>query len=155
MARSCSTDLMVGACCRERTRASSAVMRWVPIAHSVTAILFWSIVSLLFCYRGGRLACVKVPVLSEHMTETEPRVSTVLRDLQRIFCLRIMLALIVMLAVSATGKPSGMNATATETQEMMRFGTLIQLGWSLRSHAALQWISVMAPSGFSQIRTRE
>lgn len=84
-----------------------------------------------------QLTCVSVPVLSEQMTETDPSVSTVLSDLQRIFCLRIMLALMVMLAVSATGKPSGIKATATETQDMMRLGTLIQPGWSFRNHVAL------------------
>jgi hypothetical protein len=71
------------------------------------------------------------------MTDTEPRLSTVLRDLQRILFLRIMLALMVMLAVTATGRPSGMKATATETQEMMRLETLIQPGCSRRSQAAL------------------
>jgi hypothetical protein len=44
--------------------------------------------------------------------ETAPRVSTVLRDLQRILFFLIMLATIVKLVVKAIGNPSGMNATA-------------------------------------------
>lgn len=75
--------------------------------------------------------------MSEQITETDPKVSTVLSDLQRILCLRIMLALMVMLAVTATGRPSGMKATATETHEMIKLGTLIQSGWSCRNHVAL------------------
>jgi hypothetical protein len=62
------------------------------------------------------------------MTETEPKVSTVLRDLQRTLFFLIICALIVMLAVRATGNPSGIKATATETQLMIKFGTLIQFG---------------------------
>ena len=108
------------------------------MVHSVTNILFYDSQQ----QKGDqeevcRLTWVNVPVLSEQMTETDPSVSTVLSDLQRIFCLRIMLALMVMLAVNATGKPSGMKATPTETQEMIRLGTLIHPGWSFRSHAAL------------------
>lgn len=72
------------------------------------------------------------------MTDTAPRVSTVLRDLQRTLFFRIILALIVRLAVNATGRPSGMKATATETQSTMSVGTLIQLGYSLLSQAALR-----------------
>ena len=71
---------------------------------------------------------VSVPVLSEQMTETVPRVSTVLSDLQRTLFLRSMLALIVRLAVRATGRPSGINATATDTQSTIKVGTLIQSG---------------------------
>jgi hypothetical protein len=52
--------------------------------------------------------------------------------------LRIMLALMVILAVRATGRPSGIKATATDTHEMMRLGTLIQSGYFLRSHVALR-----------------
>lgn len=82
------------------------------------------------------------------MTDTEPSVSTVLRDLQRIFCFRIMLALMVMLAVRATGRPSGMKATATETHDMMRLGTLIQSGYFFRSHVALSTLaSINRPFG--------
>lgn len=90
-----------------------------------------------------------MPVLSEQMTDTDPSVSTVFRDLQRIFCFRIMLALMVMLAVRATGRPSGMKATATETQEMIRLGTLIQSGYFLRSHAALLIISIKQPNNLT------
>lgn len=75
-----------------------------------------------------KLTLVSVPVLSEQMTDTDPRVSTVLSDLHRILFLRIMLALMVRLAVRAMGRPSGMKATATETHETMRVGTLIQPG---------------------------
>lgn len=71
---------------------------------------------------------VKVPVLSEQMTLTAPRVSTVFKLLQRILFLRIRLAVIVREAVNAIGRPSGMNAMATETQSTIRDGTLIQSG---------------------------
>ncbi len=94
------------------SRARSASMVWRPTAQSVTTILF----------------SVNVPVLSEQMTETVPSVSTVLSDLQSTLFFFIILAAIVSEAVVATGRPSGMKATATETQEMMRLGTLIQSG---------------------------
>ena len=55
------------------------------------------------------LFLVNVPVLSEQITETEPSVSTVLSDLQRILFLRMMFATMVKLVVSAIGKPSGMT----------------------------------------------
>ena len=84
-----------------------------------------------------KLTFVKVPVLSEHITETEPRVSTVLRDLHKILFFRMMLAVIVRLAVTAIGNPSGMNAMATLTQLTMSAGTEIQPGWFLRRYAAL------------------
>jgi hypothetical protein len=48
-----------------------------------------------------------------------------------------MLALMVKLAVSATGSPSGMKATATDTQLTMRLGTLIQSGYCTLNQAAL------------------
>lgn len=85
----------------------------------------------------GLLTFVRVPVLSEQMTETEPRVSTVFSDLHRILFFLMILATMVKLVVSAMGRPSGMKATAHETQLTIRRGTLIQSGWSLRSHAAL------------------
>jgi hypothetical protein len=62
------------------------------------------------------------------MTDTEPRVSTVLRDLQRILFLLIRLAVMVKFAVRAIGKPSGINAMATLTQSTISVGTLIQSG---------------------------
>jgi hypothetical protein len=71
---------------------------------------------------------VNVPVLSEHMTETAPKVSTVFNDLHRILFLLIRLAVIVKLAVKAMGRPSGMNAIATLTQSTIRVGTFIQSG---------------------------
>src|SRR5271154_3573125 len=80
---------------------------------------------------------VNVPVLSEQMTETAPRVSTVLSDLQRILFFLMRLAVIVRLAVKAMGSPSGINAMATLTQSTINVGTLIQSGWSFRSQAAL------------------
>jgi hypothetical protein len=75
--------------------------------------------------------------MSEQMTDTEPRVSTVFRDLQRILFLRIILAVIVRLAVKAMGRPSGIKAIATLTQSTMSVGTLIQLGNRLRIYVAL------------------
>jgi hypothetical protein len=71
---------------------------------------------------------VKVPVLSEQMTETEPRVSTVLSDLHRILFFFIRFAVIVRLDVTAIGRPSGIYAMATLTQLTMRADTLIQSG---------------------------
>lgn len=71
---------------------------------------------------------VKVPVLSEQMTDTAPKVSTVFRDLHRILFFLMILAVIVKLIVSAMGSPSGINAVATLTQSTIRVGTLIQSG---------------------------
>jgi len=48
-----------------------------------------------------------------------------------------MLALMVMLAVKATGRPSGMKATATDTHDIIRLGTLIHDGYWILSHEAL------------------
>lgn len=50
---------------------------------------------------------VNVPVLSVQMTDTEPKVSTVLRDLHRTLFFFIKFAVIVKLAVTAIGRPSG------------------------------------------------
>ena len=83
------------------------------------------------------LTLVKVPVLSEQMTLTEPRVSTVFRDLQRILFLRMRFAVIVRDAVNAIGRPSGMNAMATETQSTIKVGTLMNPGCFGRKYAAL------------------
>ena len=85
---------------------------------------------------------VRVPVLSEQITLTDPRVSTVFKDLHRILFFRIMFAVIVSDAVSAIGSPSGMKAIATETQSTIRRGTSIQLGCSFRRYAALRDISL-------------
>jgi hypothetical protein len=87
------------------------------------------------------LTLVKVPVLSEQMIETDPKVSTVFNDLQRIMFFLMMLATTVKLVVMAIGRPSGMNATAQDTQLTIKSGTLIQSGWLLRSHAALYQVS--------------
>jgi hypothetical protein len=62
------------------------------------------------------------------MTETDPKVSTVFRDLQRILFFLMMLATTVKLVVIAMGRPSGMNATAQETQLTIKSGTLIHPG---------------------------
>ena len=69
-----------------------------------------------------------MPVLSEHITDTEPNVSTVFSDLHKTFCFRIRFAVMVKPAVRAIGSPSGMKAIATLTQLTMRLGTLIQSG---------------------------
>jgi len=79
---------------------------------------------------------VIVPVLSEQMTLTAPSVSTVFRDFARSLFFFIIPAVMVRLAVTAIGRPSGMNATAMETQSTIRIGTDIQPGWSFRSQAA-------------------
>ena len=75
---------------------------------------------------------MRVPVLSEQITLTDPRVSTVFSDLQRILFWRIIFAVIVREAVKAIGSPSGINAMATETQSTIRVGTFIQSGWDFR-----------------------
>jgi hypothetical protein len=80
---------------------------------------------------------VKVPVLSEQMTDTAPSVSTVFSDLHKILFFLIKLAVIVKLAVKAIGRPSGMKAIATLTQSTINVGTLIQSGCWTRSHEAL------------------
>lgn len=71
------------------------------------------------------------------MTLTAPRVSTVFNDLQRILFLRMRFAVIVSEAVKAIGRPSGINAIATETQSTIRVGTLIQSGYDFLKYAAL------------------
>jgi hypothetical protein len=57
----------------------------------------------------------RVLVLLEQITLIEPRVSTVLRDLQRTLFWRTMLAMMVSEAVKAIGRPSRINAIAIET----------------------------------------
>lgn len=74
------------------------------------------------------LTLVRVPVLSEQITLTAPSVSTVFKLLQSTSFFLMMLAVIVREAVTAIGRPSGMNATATETQSTMSVGTDIQDG---------------------------
>jgi hypothetical protein len=109
-------------------------------------MLFYTIVSnALIVIDEESFTLVNVPVLSEQMTETEPRVSTVFNDLQRILFFLIILATMVKLVVSAIGRPSGMKATAAETQLTIRRGTLIQSGWSFRSQAALHQVSKAQP----------
>jgi hypothetical protein len=71
------------------------------------------------------LTRVSVPVLSVQMTDTEPRVSTVFKDLQRTLFFFIRLAVIVKLLATAMGRPSGMYAMATLTQSTIRVATLI------------------------------
>ena len=82
---------------------------------------------------------VKVPVLSEQMTETAPNVSTVLSDLHKTLFFFIRFAQMVRLAVKATGSPSGINAMATLTQSTINVGTLIHEGCLFRSQDALRW----------------
>jgi hypothetical protein len=76
----------------------------------------------------SRRTFVKVPVLSEQITDTAPSDSTVFKDLHKILFCRIRLAVIVRLAVSAIGSPSGIKAMATLTQSTIKVGTLIQSG---------------------------
>lgn len=78
--------------------------------------------------RAKALTLVKVPVLSEQITETDPSVSTVARDLQRILFFLMIFAPIVRLRATATGRPSGTKAIPTLTQLTMSSGTLIQFG---------------------------
>lgn len=88
------------------------------------------------------LTLVSVPVLSEQMTETAPSVSTVARDLQRILFFFMMLAPMVRLMATATGRPSGTKAIPTLTQFTMSKEIFIQLGWAFRSQAALSSINI-------------
>lgn len=86
---------------------------------------------------------VRVPVLSEQITETDPSVSTVLRDLQRILFFFMRLAVMVRPAVMEMGRPSGMNAMATLTQLTMRVGTLMKSGcFFFRNAPLLKDVSV-------------
>lgn len=80
---------------------------------------------------------VRVPVLSEQITLTEPKVSTVFNDLHKILFFLIRLAVIVSDAVRAIGSPSGINAMATDTQSTIRVGTLIHPGCCFLRYAAL------------------
>jgi len=82
---------------------------------------------------------VSVPVLSEHSSDTEPSVSTVASDLQRMLLFFMEYAVIVRHVARAIGRPSGMKATATLTQSTMRSGTSIHSGYDFRSQAALWW----------------
>lgn len=84
---------------------------------------------------------VSVPVLSVQMTLTEPKVSTTDKLLQRTLCFFMAFAVMVRQVVKAMGKPSGMKATATLTQSTMSVCTLIQSGYSLRIHAALEMLA--------------
>lgn len=84
---------------------------------------------------------VRVPVLSEQITETAPRVSTVARDLQRILFFFIIPAAIVRPMEIEIGRPSGMKAIPTLTQLTMRVGTSMKSGWSLRRYTALDGVS--------------
>ena len=83
------------------------------------------------------LTVVRVPVLSEQTTETEPKVSTVLSDLQRILFFFIKFAVMVRPAVIEIGRPSGMKAIATLTQLTIRVGTLMKSGCSFLRNVAL------------------
>jgi hypothetical protein len=71
---------------------------------------------------------VKVPVLSEQITDTAPNVSTVLSDLHNTWLRLIIFAVIVSEAVSAMRRPSGTKATATVTMSMISPAMLIQFG---------------------------
>lgn len=59
---------------------------------------------------------MRVPVLSEQITSTDPSVSTVGSDLTSTFCFDICFATIVRVIVTAIGRPSGMNATTIPKQ---------------------------------------
>jgi hypothetical protein len=80
------------------------------------------------CKIKAKHTFVKVPVLSEQITDTVPSVSTVFRDLHKILFFFIKFAVIVKLAVKAIGRPTGIKAIATLTQSTINVGTLIQSG---------------------------
>jgi hypothetical protein len=71
---------------------------------------------------------VSVPVLSEQITDTAPKVSTVFSDLQRTLFLLITFAVIVKQAVTAIGRPTGRKAIAIVTRSTIYVATLIHLG---------------------------
>ena len=92
--------------------ADSGVKVVVFSAQSATDIRFYvcmisCCIPCALCLDRG-LTLVNVPVLSEQTTDTAPRVSTVLSDLHRILFFFIRFAVIVKLAVTAMGSPSGM-----------------------------------------------
>jgi len=60
-----------------------------------------------------------VPVLSLHKTLTEPSVSTVDNTLTKTWCFAMRLAIILRVSVTATGSPSGRNATIAPMIFMM------------------------------------
>jgi hypothetical protein len=67
---------------------------------------------------------VRVPVLSEHTTETQPRVSTVESDLGRMRALRIWVAIRESVKATAIGIPSGINAT-TRAMRLVKIPTVL------------------------------
>lgn len=60
---------------------------------------------------------MKVAQRTEHKTFTEPSVSTIERDLHSTLCLPNLLATFARESVTATGNPSGMNATRKSYSE--------------------------------------
>lgn len=121
-----------------RSLAASEVYSSLPEKQSVTNISFWLVsgtIYLYMVYKKGTL--VRVPVLSEQITETAPRVSTVARDLQRILFFFIIPAAMVRPMEIEIGRPSGIKAIPTLTQLTMRVGTSMKSGWSLRRYPAL------------------
>jgi len=54
------------------------------------------------------------------MNDTAPNVSTVFKDLHKTWLLFMIFAVMVREAVSAMGKPSGINATATVTMSAVK-----------------------------------
>lgn len=61
------------------------------------------------------LLVVKVPVLSEHMTVVQPKVSTLINLLTIALCLAILLVPRAKQVVITAGNPSGIAATANAT----------------------------------------
>lgn len=92
--------------------ASATAKGDAPTERLMTVIRFW----------------VSVPVLSDARTDTAPSDSTVVSDLQRMPWRFILRAMTVSDIVTQKGRPSGIKATATETQSMMRTGTVMKPG---------------------------
>jgi len=65
--------------------------------------------------RADIMLVVRVPVLSEHMTEVQPRVSTDCSFLTMAFFLAIRRVPRARHVVMTVGRPSGMAATANDT----------------------------------------
>ncbi len=69
------------------------------------------------------------------MVLTDPKVSTTDNDLHKILFFFIAPAVIIRQVVKAIGKPSGMNATATETKSTIKVDVEIQFGYDFFNQA--------------------
>jgi len=87
---------------------------------------------------------VNVPVLSEHRTLTDPRVSTVIKLLQSTLAFERVLAITAREMVTEAGNPSGIKATQTATTLTTSAELLMKPGWSFRSQVAQRMMMITA-----------